>query len=326
MGRKSQVDKFNAKLSKKEVDEQAINTRAYQKKQEELRIYGAEGVDELMSHGNIKEAAVVFSREGMQAFANMFGNSMESAVVNVLDNHIGKITQTMEERMEAIIEAKMMEMIEGMTEGMKQFNAQMSPQPIIAKPSTQEFMESLRDVFSGVKGSDVSKAVVETEPVDGWKTFDYEDNIKEPEKVIEPIETPMIDWDKAFKIDKKEKEAKIRPVVADAPRPKKSDYFSDIDVENIEGLSKLKHPSGYRYGSSKSDIAVVAPYILSIFKKYEGKEIMSATILKVLRKEYGIRLVNATMTLRKVMALDPNFENVGFGVYKYEEKNFRPTV
>ena len=135
MGRKSQVEKFNAKLSKKKADEVAVNSRVYQEQQAEYKKYGAEGVEELMGKGNIKEAAVVFSREGMNAFAHMFGNSVESAVINVLDKRMDDITKGMESRLEAIIEAKMLEMLEGMTEGMKQMAQSTAPAPMVLKPT-----------------------------------------------------------------------------------------------------------------------------------------------------------------------------------------------
>jgi hypothetical protein len=230
----------------------------------------------------------------------MFGNSMESAVINVLDNQLDKITQTMEQRIEAIVQAKMMEMMEGMTEGMKKFQSEQ-----------QQHSSSISvDTHLQAKLQEEINKILE---------------VKE-----ETVEAPLIDWEKAYAIDEAEKakatKERPRPVMADAPRPKKADFFSDISMAGIEDLPQLNHTSGYRYGLSKNDIEKIAPYLLGIYKKYAGVTMRSADVIKVLREEYDVRIVNPTMTFRKMMTLDPSFENVGFGVYKYEEKSFKPTV
>lgn len=64
---------------------------------------------QLAKAGNVKEAAIVFSREGMELFADMFGNTMERVVEKAIDNRVSQI-----------IEMKMIEMMEGMKIGMQQ--------------------------------------------------------------------------------------------------------------------------------------------------------------------------------------------------------------
>jgi hypothetical protein len=74
---------------------------------------GALGTDKLMEAGSLKEAAVVFSHEGMKAFAEMFGNSVESA--------IARNTNGIEQVIERVVERKLKEMLAGATEGLQEF-------------------------------------------------------------------------------------------------------------------------------------------------------------------------------------------------------------
>jgi hypothetical protein len=102
---KSQLEKWEAKYAQNERDIQAM----VKSERESKSGIHAPGMEDLAKAGNIKEAAVVFSREGMSMFANMFGNTMERIVEDAI-----------EKRVSNIIEKKMFEMMQGMQEGMIQ--------------------------------------------------------------------------------------------------------------------------------------------------------------------------------------------------------------
>lgn len=294
MSRKSQVEKFNRKWSKHMADEEAVQAaNAKAKINEDIQ-----GVEELKKKGNIEEAAVVFSREGMGLFANMFGNSIERAVTKVLTEHMDNITKNMQTAMDDLIEIKMTQMLEGMTEGIRQFTEQQAEE--VAK-------QKLKDDF-------FAKFPVTKELADRAKE-QFASALEEPpedEAILSASTTTVL------RPKKKDKPS--------TPRPKKGDYLEGISTQGLElkPISDINSPK--RLGSGKEDTELVSEYILSIMKKYKGEVVRSADIVKILREEYGVVFTNPTLIFRKVMTIDPNMENVGFGLYKYEEKNFKPTL
>lgn len=339
MGRKSQVEKFNARLSKKKKDEIAINTREYQKRQEDAEKYGAEGVDELMKQGSIKEAAVVFSHEGMKAFANMFGNSVEKSVVNVLSSQMDTITKNLEDKMSAIIEAKMLEMLEGMTEGMKKLS---QPQTEIEKAikfadTYGGSAETLKDdisseqaeamtaffkkMFPNAETLTMSRDIVETTPEGSeWKEYEPGNKVTVEIEEVNPqakFEKKVKDF-RAKKEEPKNEEPKVEP-------KKESVKYTGISTDGLD-LPVMDNPDNFRYSTSKADAELIKEHILAIFKKYAGMELKSSDVTHVLREEYNIRMLNPTLTYKHIMSSDYNFEKVGAGVYKYEEKTFQPTI
>jgi hypothetical protein len=56
-------------------------------------------LEELKKAGNIQEAAVVFSQEGMKLFADMFGNTMRSMVDEAVDRKMRSVLEGMMEGM-----------------------------------------------------------------------------------------------------------------------------------------------------------------------------------------------------------------------------------
>lgn len=104
--RKTQLDKFNQKWSKDHQDMEAIKRGQVKSAQEEIM----KGERELSKQGGIKEAAAVFSREGMDTFAKTFSNSVESAITSQIPN--------IEKVIERVIEKKIMELLDGLKEGL----------------------------------------------------------------------------------------------------------------------------------------------------------------------------------------------------------------
>ncbi len=121
------------KSKKQYVDEQVIRQEEAKREREERAKYGATGAKKLMAEGNIKEAAVVFSHEGMKAFATMFATSVESSVQKALTN--------LEPMIEQIIERKMVEMLEGATQGIQEFLS--GSMQVSAEKQVQSVMEGL---------------------------------------------------------------------------------------------------------------------------------------------------------------------------------------
>lgn len=314
MGRKSQTDKFNARLSKRKLDEVAINTRDYQKRQEDVKKYGAEGVDELMAQGSIREAAVVFSHEGMKAFANMFSNSVESSVVNVLSSQMDTITKSIESKVESIIEAKMLEMLEGMTEGMKKM-----AQPQVTADLTEEQAEAAMKV---VKQMFPNAETLEPLNMTPGK---IEDNpqAKFEQRVKEFRENKKVEADPAPAPTLSPEVAERLSTATTKNEPKKTGSL--ITAEGID-LPRMNNSESFRYSSGKAAAEEIKDYVLAIFKKYQGMEVKSSDVTTILREVFNIRMINPTLTYRHVMSYDHNLENVGMGVYKYEEKNFKPTI
>jgi hypothetical protein len=76
------LDRFNARQGKAKGDEKAIH-EASMKKQMTADMY-----DELKDAGNIEEAAMVVSRDGMKLLGQMLTNSIEGSIDRVLDRKL----------------------------------------------------------------------------------------------------------------------------------------------------------------------------------------------------------------------------------------------
>src|SRR6185312_7300807 len=79
-GRKSQLEKFNAKWSKNEVDQAVLREAAYKKAIEDndYRTQGEKVMDELTN--KTEEVFAVIARSGMEAFIKTWNNSMENVI------------------------------------------------------------------------------------------------------------------------------------------------------------------------------------------------------------------------------------------------------
>ena len=341
----SRVEKFNAKMAKKENDTKAIIESQMKKEvATSSHLSETEGAKELMEAGAIHEAAVVFSHAGMGAFAKMFGNSMESAVENVLKERMDNIMESMTNKVSSVVEAKMVEMLEGMTAGMNSFTADASKHSInLSEIVTKEYLE---------------KNVVEKEdiPEPKWEPPTIEEIGKAtPSPLLEEIpasvraemyRTTVNPEFKAFadavKKSKEESMKSGKPVVTAVQKPnpgviamqkarEAQDAIPDLQYSELVfdatviDLKSLPRSTG-RFGVSKPDIATMKPYIMGILKLNANKNLKSTDILKVLRNEYNIVMNNATLVMQKLMKQEPAIEKIAFGSYRYEEKTFRPTI
>ncbi len=306
----SQLDKFNkrmAKVAKKVQDDQAIQEAKTKNKPAH---YGeTEGVEELMAEGNIKEAAAVFSREGINAFARMFSNSVETMFAGAIEKHM----TSLEQRMEAVVEAKMLQMLEGMTEGMK--NIARVPEA----PTNIDMSEEVKKLFTEAVEPMVPKARVEDvilEPL--------EIDLDELKPIITPAPKPE---DVIDRISKKIEENKAKKESSRGRKGERSELRNrepqDLD---IDGLGLQRYEDTVRLGASKADIEVLEPIMVAILRKYEGEEVRSGDITRAMKDKLNVVIKNPRLAWQSIMKNYPQIENTSYGMYKYEEKTFHPTV
>ncbi|UOF91562.1 hypothetical protein LSG31_04735 [Fodinisporobacter ferrooxydans] len=91
----NQMQKFQNKWKKGEADRYALASSTFEKRED------IPGVQALQDKGGLKEAAAVFTEEGLQIFAQLFANTVERAIENQLNQIV-----------EAAIERKMTEIFE----------------------------------------------------------------------------------------------------------------------------------------------------------------------------------------------------------------------
>lgn len=250
MNRKSQVDKFNRKYGKDYLDEKAIKENNIEKSREALP-----GLEDLKKQGSIKEAAVVFSQEGMKLFSTLFANTIESAIEKKL--------QDVDKRVESSIEKKMIEMLEGMTEGMQSAlgNKGHTSEP---KPNI-----NVRNIFNEVEDSimeNINKKDEEDKPVsyenDNWKPKAFSGTIAEkPKKFEEP---------------KKREEVKKEPM-------KSPSVDTNLPVGTVITTSKKDIEIGMdlilKYFKQCKGQEVLSRDITGYFKKEKGIKFMNTTVV-----------------------------------------------
>lgn len=331
-------------MAKKENDTKAIIESQMKKEvATSSHVLETEGVKELMEAGAIHEAAVVFSHAGMGAFATMFGNSMETAVERVLKERMDHILNPWLLKVSSIVESKMVEMLEGMTAGMNSFAItagatskaditafkekyeevqKTAPAPKIEVPDELSF--NLNTLFTPTDEPKSSTSLLEEIPasVRAEVVDRIAENTKQFEKFLSTSQEILPSREKTTK--------PVNPGIAamqrareenDAlPDPQYSEIVFDRTVIDLRALPK----STGRLGTSKANVAIMKPYIMAIFKLNAGKDIKSMDILRVLREEYNVVMNNATIVMQKLIQQEPSIQKTAFGIYRYEEKTFRP--
>lgn len=180
MAKSSQVDKFYKKWNKDQSDMHILHQQELERqkamKEEPSMIPGEK---ELSAEGNIKEAAMVLSHEGMNVFSQIFANSVETA-----------ISKALPQILERTIDRKVTEILEGAVEGMRLFATQMS------NPIVQQIEDQVERKLSLIKFPIVQEPAQEVETVDPI--------IEEPK---EDIKTEMIKIQKS----KRQPNKKVHP-------------------------------------------------------------------------------------------------------------------
>jgi hypothetical protein len=289
LDRKSQIEKFYQKWYKQQEDTRAI-IEGQMRKEKETKWYGdVEGVEELMEKGNIKEAAVVFSREGMEVFTKLFSNYIERRVEETLNKGINDLKNKIEEHIEKSVEKKLVEMLEGITEGIKQFaneNTEMS-QPIIR--NIKIFDPTTVEIKNNIDLSNMTISNGTTKPEE-----------KTTEQIAEEVTTAT----------------KEVATAVEAPTVEKPVKKSDKPVEN-EGIRIL----------GLKDAEEVLPLVVNIMKSHGGPMRLTDINNKLIEL-HNMKFTSSGCTsfINKLIKLDYNIEKVGYGLYEYREKNFKPTL
>lgn len=186
------------KSKKQYMDSQVIRQEEAKREHEEYKRHGATGAKDLMKAGSIKEAAVVFSHEGMKAFATMFANSTEVGASRALGNIEPilerVVAKVLEDTVEKMIERKMIEMLEGATQGIQEFLS--GAMQVSAEKQVQGVMDGL---FEEVEKQPIKPAPRKTAPkkprrqlkkyIQGYTANDIILNIlQESDKPLAPVE------------------------------------------------------------------------------------------------------------------------------------------
>jgi hypothetical protein len=113
----SQLEKFNRKWGKstkyaKIVEEGELH-REFENQYGDIK-----GVEELMEKGNIKEAAAVFSNEGLSFFARLIEQTLDKQLIT---------NGRMESIIERVIDRKITEALMGMSQGLQTFMSGIAP-------------------------------------------------------------------------------------------------------------------------------------------------------------------------------------------------------
>ena len=305
------MDKFYQKWYKHQEDTRAIIEGQMRKeKEKEAKWYGdVEGVEELMEKGNIKEAAVVFSREGMKVFTKLFINSVERSVEETLMKGITDLENKISELIEKSVEKKLVEVMEGITEGIKQFtNENMDNHIKISLPT-------IRDT------------TIPDDPLTGEKQNERLANLADSnlsDIIIDKIIVDKIGQEVDKKVTQQMVEEDITKTV--------EEIKSDTETSKVEKKpnKKADKPSyteeGIRIITTK-DAGEVLPLVINIMKA-NGGPMKLVDINNKLVELYNMKFTSSGCTsfMNKIIKLDYNIEKVGYGLYEYREKNFKPTL
>lgn len=323
----SQVEKFNAKYTRDKNDERAVMEDKLSRSQTTSSTVYEESTEELKKEGSIKEAAAVFTHEGLGTFATMFSNSVESMLNKTLQSKL----DAMADKIANDMESKILEILDGVTEGMKRYTETQAGEPFPISDEqllkTIEVLETKPEVIPfKLKESTLDKidllSEVPPEVISKVKQVS-----KEEEELLESYRRIREESEKKAKEKAKEKKEK-KP----KPEPKKRQYkprdesnkpvareLTSISWETEEKLERL--PQYRRLGSTREDIAIAEKYIIPLFKTNPGVDIASKQIVEYLN-DYNIGIPNSTNVMQRIVSNNPFVEKSGFGLYKYEEKTF----
>ncbi|AGR46756.1 hypothetical protein JL_73 [Bacillus phage JL] len=190
------LERFQARQGKAKGDEKAIH-EASMKKQMTADMY-----DELKDEGNIEEAAMVVSRDGMKLLGQMLTNSIDSSIERVLDRKLDE---------------KLGQLLSGLSKGL------------------QEAMVAMQDVAVAKAESKIEEAVTKAS-----EQIVAEINLSETpsiDKTIEKVKKNM-GIDLGGKVTVPDL-SKLNDIVA-SPAPTKKAVQDRIDKAHAKGDAKLE--------------------------------------------------------------------------------------
>ncbi|AID50656.1 hypothetical protein [Bacillus phage CP-51] len=292
------LERFQARQGKMKGDEKAIHESAM-KKQMTADMY-----DELKDEGNIEEAAMVVSRDGMKLLGQMLTNSIESSMDRVLDRKLDeKLGQLLSGLHKGILEgllavqdtavAKAEEKIEQAVEkASEQIVAEIN---LSETPSIDKTIEKVKknmgiDLGGKVTIPDLSKLdEIVSSPTPPTPTREYvEKRIEEikakpkPKSLAEKLRTEREDTapKEPFTWDAVPEKQATRLVV----RPNKPNFltFCPIIVEYLE-----KHPNQPTQFKDINDYAIDTYNVTFGTKSSKFMEFVSLKDSRITRHSYG---------------------------------------
>lgn len=274
-----------------------------------------EQLKELAKAGDIREAAIVFSREGMELFASMFGNTMETVVSRAIDN-----------RVSAIIEQKMIEMMEGMRVGMKQGMVSMADNlfkgfDLSEKEEQKQIQEQVKfDLVIAEPTEDTVEDLVSVtlENAGVPSAEEYKQNMidklnmvfaDEPETVEEEIVTvegSLLDIDERVE----------KPV-----SPIESYHTNKKVIERINSVMNNRRtphePKPRHVGAKVVELREWAPIFAEYVEENSPRKVPMAEIIKALSQTHNVKFLSPAHITNAMLQLHPEITRPEKGFYKH---------
>lgn len=222
----NQVEKFNKRYGKVKADEKVIHEKSMKEKEKDQV-----DAQPLMKESGLKEAAMVISHEGMSLFANMFTNSIVSAVEkSVLENQ-KQVLQNIESTIDRVVTSRLTEVLEGLVEGLRKYEEPSENLMVTMSKLnvTSDELDELKNVYDKFMQGNAGTAVP-AEDVFGYVTVSSQDtkrDIKQP--MPEPKETKLV-------LPKKE------PQTSKEKEPNKKLHREDAIEVAIEFIKQQEEP------------------------------------------------------------------------------------
>lgn len=340
--RKSQVDKFNSRYAKDINDINAIKSDSLKQEKEEIK-----HVEELKKQGNIKEAAMVVSYEGLKAFSKMFTNTISQEVNSSIQ---AKMT-SLEESIDKMLEDKITQVLSGLSEGIEKFNTEVTTvetSKVIDFPIALTFTEEPEEPVKAPYKTDKVKERVakhkkaKEDKINSEETLDVplhgkllleEINEETRKKLLEKVVQPAIQLDDEAVLEvvageyrtpdyTKEPELIEEPITDKKPVPayKVADKFEGIELPPVKTEKFVGEPVFYKTTAEELDKLV--PMSLA-YMKDRAEPIKLGDLVSYLLEYEGVKLLNGTHLMKHITKSTYHVEKVGYGQYEYEEKTFK---
>lgn len=281
------LERFNSKYSKEKQDERAIKEKQLANSDNNLVL------EELKKAGNIREAAVVFSREGMGLFADMFGNTMERIVSRVVESKV-----------ESIIERKMIEMMQGMAQGIEE--------------GMQNFAENMLEGFDIREENDQKQVDEDTEEL---SQAYFEQDVRMTnlsslsiEKIVNDLAGATL---KGLDVGEKEKVEEIEPEIEpEVIIPTTSEDLPYWEKPYTGPGTKWQGDRPRHLSGKRHDLEEALEYYMHEFRQYPNQPIELASITRKINEALNVAVINSTLVM-DIAKAKYNVEKLSRGVYIY---------
>jgi hypothetical protein len=246
-------------------------------------------LEELKQAGSIvREAAIVFSREGMELFANIFGNTMERVV-----------SQAIDDRVSAIIDQKMIEMMDGMKIGMQQGMSSMAENMFKGlTPSTKKEEKQIEFDLETLKAT----PVVDTTPPEVT-------NVQATVELPETAPTSVVYNNKGQYPTNQEVVEKLNTLLNEADK--------NVKLEVVK--PEIKAPRKY-VGCKIAELKHWAPIFAEYVQQRSPRKVSLKEIVDAICMTYNVKFTNASHITNTMVELFPEITKPEKGFYVYNKK------